>query len=132
MPAAVFLEPAHLEVEPGREVVATVTVRNTGQIVDEFRIDVVGAPSAWATVSPASISLFPGAGGAVQVRFAPPRSAAVEPRTEQYGIRVRSSVDPSFSYVEEGVDRVLPFAELRRAWAAARRASVLGRRAATA
>ena len=130
MPAAVFLEPAHLEVEPGREVVATVTVRNTGQIVDEFRIDVVGAPSAWATVSPASISLFPGAGGAVQVRFAPPRSAAVEPRTEQYGIRVRSSVDPSFSYVEEGVVRVLPFAELAaRLVPRASRASLLGRRA---
>ncbi len=66
----------------------------------------------------------------MQVRFAPPRSAAVEPRTEQYGIRVRSGVDPSFSYVEEGVVRVLPFAELAaRLVPRASRASLLRRRA---
>ncbi len=130
MPAAIFLEPAHLEVEPGREAVATVTVRNTGQIVDEFRFDVVGVPAAWASVTPASLSLFPGAGGAVQVRLAPPRASSVAPGIEGFGIRVRSGADPSFSYVEEGEVRVLPFAQLAaRLVPRTSRASLLGRRA---
>jgi hypothetical protein len=130
MPAAIFLDPAHLEVEPGREASATITVRNTGQIVDEFRFDVVGVPAAWAVVTPASISLFPGAGGAVQVRFAPPRAPGVAPGVEGFGIRVRSSADPSFSFVEEGEVRVLPFGQLAaRLVPRTSRASLLGRRA---
>ena len=87
MPAAIFLETSHLEVDPGRDVVATVTVHNTGQIVDEFQFDLVGVPTVWATVTPPSLSLFPGTGGTVQVRFAPPRDASVPPTTETFGVR---------------------------------------------
>jgi hypothetical protein len=130
MPAAIFLETSHLEVDPGRDVTATVTVRNTGQIVDEFLFDLVGVPAVWATVTPPSISLFPGTGGAVQVRFAPPRHASVPPTTETFGIRVRSRADPTFSYVEEGDLTVRPFAELAaRIVPRSSRASLLRRRA---
>jgi Tol biopolymer transport system component len=130
MPAAIFLETSHLEVDPGRDVVATVTVRNTGQIVDQFQFDLVGVPAAWATVTPPSISLFPGTGGTVQVRFAPPRAASVPPTTETFGIRVRSGADPTFSYVEEGDLTVRPFAELAaRIVPRSSRASLLRRRA---
>ena len=130
MPAAIFLETSHLEVDPGRDVFATVTVRNTGQIVDEFRFDLVGVPAVWATVTPPSISLFPGTGGAVQVRFAPPRDPSVPPTTETFGVRVRSSADPTFSYVEEGDLTVRPFAELAaRIVPRSSRASLLRRRA---
>ena len=130
MPAAIFLDTPHLVVEPGRDVVGTVTVRNTGQIVDEFRFDLVGVPAAWATVTPPSVSLFPGTGGTVQVRFAPPRDASVPPTTETFGIRVRSGADPTFSYVEEGDLTVRPFAELTaRIVPRSSRASLLRRRA---
>ena len=130
MPAAIFLETSHLEVEPGRDVFATVTVQNTGKIVDEFRFDLVGVPAAWATVTPPSISLFPGTGGTVQIRFAPPRDASVPPTMETFGIRVRSSADPTFSYVEEGDLTVRPFAELAaRIVPRSSRASLLRRRA---
>jgi Tol biopolymer transport system component len=130
MPAAIFLETSHLEVDPGRDVSATVTVRNTGTIVDEFRFDLVGVPAAWGTVTPPAISLFPGTGGAVQVRFAPPRDASVPPTTETFGIRVRSTADPTFSFVEEGDLTVRPFAQLAaRIVPRSSRASLLRRRA---
>jgi Tol biopolymer transport system component len=130
MPAAISLETSHLEVEPGRDVSATVTVKNTGQIVDEFRFDLVGLPAAWATVTPPSISLFPGTAGAVQVRFAPPRNASVPPTTETFGIRVRATADATFSFVEEGTLTVHPFAELAaRIVPRTSRASLLHRRA---
>jgi Tol biopolymer transport system component len=130
MPAAIFLETSHLEVDPGRDVVATVTVHNTGQIVDEFQFDLVGVPAVWATVTPPSLSLFPGTGGTVQVRFAPPRDASVPPTTETFGVRVRSTADPTFSYVEEGDLTVHPFAELAaRIVPRSSRASLLRRRA---
>ena len=130
MPAVISLEPPHLDVEPGRDVIATVTVRNTGQIIDEFRFDLVGAPAAWATVTPPSISLFPATAGTVQIRFAPPRIASVPPTTEAFGIRVRASADTTFSYVEEGTLTVRPFADLTaRIVPRSSRASLLGRRA---
>jgi len=130
MPATIFLETSHLEVDPGRDVSATVTVKNTGQIVDEFRFDFVGAPAAWATVTPPAISLFPGTAGTVQIRFAPPRNASVPPTTATFGLRVRASADTTFSYVEEGTLTVRPYAELTaRIVPRSSRASLLRRRA---
>jgi Tol biopolymer transport system component len=130
MPAVISLDNAHLTVEPGRDVVATVTVRNNGQIVDEFRFDFVGLPAAWATVTPQSISLFPATTGTVQIRFAPPRIATVPAGTEAFGLRVRATADAAFSYVEEGTLTVYPFADLTaRIVPRASRASLLRRRA---
>jgi len=67
------LTTADLTVEAGARAVATIRVRNTGSIVDRFDIDVVGVTASWATVDPASLSLFPGAEGTATITFAPAR-----------------------------------------------------------
>ena len=50
--ATASVNPASLTVNPGAEVVAEVTVRNTGPIVEEFDVMVLGEPSRWADVVP--------------------------------------------------------------------------------
>lgn len=110
MSAVVTLENAALEVEPGASREAVVRIRNTGQIVDRFTIAVLGNASAWVTVSPTAVSLFPGAEETATVTFSPPKGSSPRAGRIPFGIRVRSSEDPTDSVVEEGSITVLPAA----------------------
>jgi hypothetical protein len=114
--ASVTLLTPAVAVEPGQSVSIEVRVRNTGSVVDEFGLDVLGDAAAWAAVEPPSISLFPGAEGTAQAVFRPPRAASTPSGTVPFGLRARSREDPAGSAVEEGSVEVgsflEPFAEL--------------------
>ncbi|MEV6824457.1 hypothetical protein [Amycolatopsis sp. NPDC051102] len=112
MGATATLSDAGLVAEPGQETSCSVTVRNAGQVVDQFAIDVVGDASGWATAEPATINLLPGETGTVTVRFAPPRSSDVPAGTIPFGVRVFSSEDPAGSVVEEGTVELGAFTEV--------------------
>ena len=105
-----------LAVEPGQEATADVRVRNTGSVVDEFTLDVIGDAAGWATADPPVLSLFPGAEGTTKLVFRPPRAASTPAGVVPYGLRARSREDPAGSSVEEGSIEVGsfldPFAEL--------------------
>ncbi|MDA8236668.1 MAG: hypothetical protein M0T75_02100 [Chloroflexi bacterium] len=103
MGALVTLSEKTLEVQPGAVATCTVTVKNTGTVVDQFSIDVLGDPGAWAAAEPAALSLFPGAEGTATVSFRPLRSATTPSGEQPFGVRVRSREDPAGSAVEEGV-----------------------------
>lgn len=98
--------------EPGGEATLAVTVRNTGQVVDEITVDVVGAAGEWATVDPPTLRLFPGTEGSTTVTFRPPRDAAVAAGDVPFGLRVTSREDPDGSAVEEGVLTVAAFSDV--------------------
>jgi hypothetical protein len=102
MGAAASLEPHALSVDPGGVATCTITVRNTGSVVDELTFSVLGPTSEWADVEPPSLSLFPGAEGTATVRFRPPRDAATRSGRIPFGLRVASREDPTGSVVEEG------------------------------
>lgn len=55
-------------VEPGLEAVLEVAVVNGGATVDQFGCEVLGPASAWTTVEPSSLTLFPGAEGRFLLR----------------------------------------------------------------
>jgi len=114
--ASVTLATSVIQVEPGGEAALEVRLRNTGTVVDEFSIDVLGDAAAWTVAEPPTISLFPGADGTVRVAFRPPRSAQIAAGSLPFGIRTQSREDPEGTTVEEGVVEVLafyePFAEL--------------------
>lgn len=112
MGAAASLSPSTVTVEPGAEAAADVKIRNTGHVVDEFTLDVVGEPSAWSTVEPASLSLLPGTEGVARVAFRPPRASDVRAGTFPFGVRVRSKEDPEGSVTEEGTLNVGSFKDL--------------------
>lgn len=112
MGATATLSEAGLVAEPGEETTCSVTIRNAGQVVDQFAVDVVGDASGWATAEPATVNLMPGETGTVTVRFAPPRSSDVPAGTIPFGVRVFSTEDPAGSVVEEGTVQLGAFADV--------------------
>ena len=112
MGATATLSETGLVAEPGEETTCSVTIRNAGQVVDQFAVDVVGDASGWATAEPATVNLLPGETGTVTVRFAPPRSSDVPAGTIPFGVRVFSSEDPAGSVVEEGTVQLGAFTEV--------------------
>jgi hypothetical protein len=112
MGAVATLNPAVLPVEPGAEATAQIKVRNTGNVVDQFSIDVVGEPAAWSTVEPSTLSLLPGTEGTATVTFRPPRTSDVAAGSFPFGVRVASKEDPQGSVTEEGTLEVGGFKEV--------------------
>ncbi len=111
MGATARLSDAAIAVECGSEGACQVTVRNTGTVVDEFTFTVLGEAAAWATVVPATLSLFPDAEGEVTVTLAPPREASTPVGQLPFAVRVASKEDPRGSVVEEGTVDVSAFVE---------------------
>jgi len=103
MGALVTLSTKSLEVQPGSVVSCTVTVKNTGTVVDQFTVDILGDAAPWSAAEPPTLSLFPGAEGTTTVSFRPPRSAETPSGDLPFGVRARSREDPAGSAVEEGV-----------------------------
>jgi hypothetical protein len=97
--------------EPGAETSCTVRVRNTGMVVDQVLLDILGDAKPWTTVEPAQLNMLPGS------------DAGIVP----FAVRAMSSEDPAGSTIEEGVVEVGPFSDLRAVLAPG---SARGRRAA--
>jgi hypothetical protein len=114
--ASVTLVTPAIAVEPGQTASIEIHVRNTGGVVDEFALDVLGDAAGWASVEPPTLSLFPGAEGTAKAVFRPPRAATTPAGQVPFGLRARSHEDPAGSAVEEGTVTVgsflEPFAEL--------------------
>ena len=98
-------------VAPGAEVRCPILVRNTGDIVDQFTFEVLGPAAAWATVEPASISLFPGAAETVQLCFRPLRTADTTAGPVPFGVKILPREDPTGTVVEEGEVEVGSFVD---------------------
>jgi hypothetical protein len=109
MAATATLASKAVIVTPGGEAVSEVRVRNSGTVVDQFTLEVLGDASAWAIVEPAVIPLFPGAEAVARIRFKPPKSSSVPARAVPFAVRVKSREDARASLVEEGVVEVGPF-----------------------
>jgi hypothetical protein len=107
--ASVTLVTPAVAVEPGQSVTIAVKVRNTGSVVDEFALDVLGDAAGWAACDPPTINLFPGAEGEARAIFSPPRAASTPSGVVPFGLRARSREDPAGSAVEEGSVQVGSF-----------------------
>jgi hypothetical protein len=109
MTARATLETPDLEAAPGAMAVCDLRVRNVGDLVEAYRIEVVGDTAPWATIEPDLLSLYPGSEGTVRLTFAPPRSATVPAGPFPYGVRVTPTERPEQAVVPEGVVQILPF-----------------------
>jgi hypothetical protein len=106
------LDAPNVSVEAGGEVSVPLRLRNDSSIVEEYRFQVVGQSSGWATVVPESVSLYPGHDITVSVEFRPPRSAAVLAGEYIFGVHVQPKEHPDGAAVPEGSIKVLPFFHL--------------------
>ncbi len=111
MGASVTLTAPSIGVVPGGEATLELRLRNTGSVVDEFSLSVLGDAAGWSSVEPPTISLFPGAEETARITFRPPRSPQVPAGPMPFGLHARSKEDAGGSTVEEGVVEVGPFLE---------------------
>ncbi|MEU1116027.1 MULTISPECIES: RICIN domain-containing protein [unclassified Streptomyces] len=107
------LEPSATSVDPGSTASVRLRVRNTGDTVEEYRLQVVGAAAGWSRVQPDVLRLYPGAEGTAEVSFAPPRTSDAIAGPTPFGVRVMPRENPQTAGVAEGQVTVGPFAELR-------------------
>src|SRR4051812_410987 len=109
MGATTSVLPDSLAVEPGHETSCSVTIRNNGDVVDEFDVELLGAAARWAELDPPTFSLYPGAEREVKLTFRPPRLPSTTAGLVPFGLRVRSQEDPESAFVEEGTLDVAAF-----------------------
>ncbi|MEU6481554.1 ricin-type beta-trefoil lectin domain protein [Streptomyces sp. NPDC047017] len=107
------LEPASATVDPGSSTRVRLRLRNTGDVVDEYRFEPVGAVSPWTTVEPQSLRLYPGTTGTVELTFAPPRTPDATAGPNPYAVRITPTEHPEATTVPEGNLTITPFTEVR-------------------
>jgi hypothetical protein len=66
------LSTQRLDVAPGETAELTVTVTNTGSVVDEVRVSVASPLGAFTTVTPSALQVYPGAQATAHVAVSPP------------------------------------------------------------
>jgi len=111
MTTTATLETPTVSLDPGGVGAVPLVIRNNGDIVEGYRLEVVGPARSWASVEPEEISLYPGASTTATVMFFPPRSASIPAGELRYGVRVVPTEHPDDTVVPEGAIDVLPFAD---------------------
>ncbi|MFE7995311.1 peptidoglycan-binding protein, partial [Streptomyces shenzhenensis] len=107
------LEPASATVDPGGSTTVRLRLRNTGDVVDEYRFEPVGDIVPWTTVEPQTVRLYPGTTGTVDLTFAPPRTPDATAGPNPYAIRITPTEHPEAVTVPEGNLTITPFTEMR-------------------
>jgi len=100
-------------VDPGDRATVRLRLRNTGDVVDEYRFEPVGPLSPWTTVEPQTLRLYPGTSGTVDLTFAPPRTPDATAGPNPYAIRITPTEHPEATTVPEGNLTITPFTEVR-------------------
>lgn len=98
-----------LRVDPGQSVSCKVTLVNTGSIVEQFTVMILGETAEWTRSDPPVISLFPGAQQTATLTFAPPRLHTTPAGEIPFAVKVIPSNEPEESVTEEGVITVGSF-----------------------
>src|SRR5215472_19235860 len=89
-----------LSVAYGAEATCICKVKNTGAVVDQYSLRVLGQAAAWTVSDPPALSLFPGADGVIALRMRPPES--VMAGSVPFGVKLQSVADRAATVVEEG------------------------------
>jgi Ricin-type beta-trefoil lectin domain len=107
------LEPTSTTVDPGTSVTIKLRLRNTTDLVEEYRVGVVGGPAVWAGVEPQTLRLYPGTSGTVDIAFQPPRSPDATAGGHPFAVEVTPTEQPGLKSVVEGHLTVTPFTEIQ-------------------
>ncbi|MCJ8505899.1 hypothetical protein MRU69_13720 [Kocuria flava] len=105
------LETSEVTLEAGGEVSVPLTLRNDGDIVNEYWFRVVGQLKPWAWVDPPKVSVYPGTSVTVEVGIRVPRTWNVPAGVIPYGVQVLPTERSGDTTVVEGVAEVRPFHE---------------------
>ncbi|MGH8916823.1 MAG: hypothetical protein ACRD0H_00510, partial [Actinomycetes bacterium] len=112
MPVVAALRSPSPDVGPDEELVCELSVRNTGAIVDQFHLEVLGPAQDWTTLEPSVLSLFPNGQQVAQVKVRPPRAHTTPTGEIPLAVKVTPANDAGESVVEETVLNVAAFEDV--------------------
>jgi hypothetical protein len=98
-----------LRVDPGKEVVAELRIRNRSDVVDGYALSAV---PGWVTVEPQTVSLFPDKEQTVLVRFRPPREPGTPAGQTSFTLTAVSKSSPAVSAQQSGAVEVGIYGEM--------------------
>ena len=110
--AAVLQGTEALAVEPGQTATCQLNLGNTGTIVEQYTILLLGDAAEWTEPEPPVVSLFPGAQQTVTLRFSPPRVWTTPAGPVPFAVKIIPSNEPEESVTEEGVINVGSFSDI--------------------
>jgi len=102
-----------LTVDAGSTTTVQLRLRNTSDVVDEYRFTVVGELAPYAAVEPPVLRLYPGSTGSVHLTFAPPRTPDATAGPNPYAVQIIPTEHPEATTVPEGNVTITPFTEVR-------------------
>ena len=103
-PIMLEINPADIDATPGSlPVEVQVTLRNAGDIVDKYSIEVEGIDRSWYTIDDNSASLFPGDGAKLPFKIHLPRGAI---RAGRYPFKVRARSHTDKTCVKEAAGAI--------------------------
>ena len=129
MAASIRLEglPPHADVGPGTQQRLTLSIANASAIVDQFALTVTGLDENWYSLTPPTVSLFPGATATAELTLHPPSGVEAAAGTYPFTVRAMSNSDPSSHSGAESELRIarigIPTMEVRPRRAAGRQAA---------
>lgn len=97
----VVVRDTRVEVAPGEVVEVAASVHNPSTTVEDYELSVVGVPGAWSSVAPPLVALMPDEQRDVTVVLRPGTGWSAPVGELAFGLRCRSTVDPSVSAVAE-------------------------------
>jgi hypothetical protein len=112
MATSVSVQTPGLAVDPGQSVSTELRVRNTGDVVDQFAFQPLGAAAGWITVDPPVVRLFPDTDQIVTVTIAPPREPTSKPGPTTWALKAIPQEDPDGAAVGEGTVDIGEFVEV--------------------
>ncbi|MFZ1284845.1 MAG: fibronectin type III domain-containing protein [Propionicimonas sp.] len=96
------LDPGRASVQPGGQARITVTLTNTGTLVEGYRLQVLGPVAGWSQVDPPEVSVYPQQKASVAVVFSPPSGTGAPAGTHRFRVVARSTLDPKVGAITEG------------------------------
>ncbi|WP_269857406.1 RICIN domain-containing protein [Streptomyces sp. RPT161] len=107
------LEPAATTVDPGSSTTVRLRIRNTSDVVEEYRVNPVGDLAPHIRVEPSVLRLYPGTTGTAEVTLSPPRTPDVPAGPNPFALEITPAEHPDQVAVPEGNLTVTPFHEVR-------------------
>ncbi len=97
----ISLDTEHAAVQPGGQVRVTVTITNTGNLVEGYWLQVLGPAAAWAEVVPPEISVYPQQDATAAVILSPPSDGSALSGVLPFGVLASSTLDANTSAAAE-------------------------------
>ena len=111
MTTVATLDTQLLVLPPGGEASCELQIQNRADIVEGYRIEVLGETARWATVEPPTLTVYPGTQAGARIVFRIPRGYDVPAADVPFGVRVLPVEHPEHAVVPEATLRIGAYAE---------------------